>query len=109
MAPKLEDKPTRENPCGPIGSEVLFENSQVRIWAMNVPPGERKAWHHHKLPYLIVAMTGGAIEIESVDGSVVQPAEKIGDVIWRDPGEKHELRNLGDTVYRNVLIELKNG
>ena len=102
-----QDQPTRDNPNGPIGSEVVFENEQVRIWAMNVPPGGHKAWHHHQLPYIIVAMTGGAIEIESVDGKIVRPAEKVGDVMWRDPGEKHELRNLGDTTYRNVLIELK--
>lgn len=108
-AKKLDTEPTRENPCGPIGTEIVFENDQVRVWAMNVPVGGRKAWHHHQLDYVIVSVSGGNIELESVDGKVVHPpTETPGDVLWRDAGEKHELRNLGDQTYRNILIELKH-
>ena len=30
-------------------------------------------------------------------------------MIWRDAGEKHELRNLSGELYQNILVELKNG
>ena len=33
----MADEPTRENPCGPIGTEVIFENEQVRVWDMQAP------------------------------------------------------------------------
>ncbi len=33
--------------------------------------------------------------------------DKVGGVIWRDAGEKHELRNLSGKPYQNILVELK--
>jgi beta-alanine degradation protein BauB len=99
-------EPTRENPSGPIGTEVIFENDQVRVWDMKVPAGGKKAWHHHKPDYVV---TGGKIELENVDGHTIIADDKIGGVIWNDAGQKHELRNLCGQPYQNILVELKNG
>ena len=95
---------------GPIGSYVLFENDAVRVWAVVVEPGSKQPWHRHLLPYLIVPLTGGDIdiEIESVDGTIRRPKEPVGEVMWRDAGEVHELRNIGASLYRNILVELKS-
>jgi quercetin dioxygenase-like cupin family protein len=90
----MANEPTRENPCGPIGTEILFENDQVRVWDMQVPPGGKKAWHHHTLDYVIINVTGRKIELENVQGHSFIANDKVGGVIWRDAGEKHELRNL---------------
>jgi len=84
----VASEPTRENPCGPIGTEILFENDQVRVWDMQVPPG-------------------GKIELENVQGHSFIADDKVGGVIWRDAGEKHELRNLSGKPYQNILVELK--
>jgi hypothetical protein len=92
---------------GPIGNRVIFENDLVRVWELAVEPGMNKGLHRHDLPYVIVPMTTGTIEIRSIDGKVYRPQEKIGEAIWRDAGEIHDLFNLGDTVYRNVLVEIK--
>ncbi len=100
-------EPTRDNPNGPIGTEVIFENDQVRIWDMKVAPRGKKAWHHHTMDYVIVSVTGGRVEIENVDGDSYIGEDKVGGVIWQDAGQKHELRNLTDAPYRNILIELK--
>jgi beta-alanine degradation protein BauB len=105
----MADEPTRENPCGPIGTEVLFENDQVRVWDMKVPVGGKKAWHHHTLDYVIVNVTGGKIELENVQGRTIIADDKPGGIIWQDAGEKHELRNLSGQPYQNILVELKNG
>ena len=102
-------EPTRENPSGPIGTEVLFENDQVRVWDMKVAPGGKKPWHHHKLDYVIINVTGGKIELENVDGHIIIADDKVGGVIWNDAGQKHELRNLSGQLYQNILVELKNG
>ena len=121
-------EPTRENPIGPIGTEVIFENDQVRVWDMRVAPGGKKAWHHHKLDYVIINVsggkkawhhhtmdyviiniTGGRIELENVDGKTIIADDKVGGVIWNDAGQKHELRNLSGGLYQNILVELKNG
>jgi hypothetical protein len=44
---------------GPIGDKILFENDQVRVWSVNLAPGQRQSWHRHDLPYLIVPLTKG--------------------------------------------------
>jgi quercetin dioxygenase-like cupin family protein len=105
----VTSEPTRENPSGPIGTEVIFENDQVRVWDMKVAPGGKKAWHHHKLDYVIINVTGGKIELENVDGHTIIADDKVGGVIWNDAGQKHELRNLSGQPYQNILVELKNG
>ena len=93
---------------GPIGNRIIFENEHVRVWELCVEPGESKGLHRHDLPYVIVPLTAGEIEIESIDGKVYRPQEKIGEAIWRDAGEIHDLHNLGDAAYRNVLVEIKS-
>jgi quercetin dioxygenase-like cupin family protein len=92
---------------GPIGSCVLFENDAIRVWAVSVEPGSKQPWHRHLLPHLTVPLTGGEIEIESADGTLRRPKEVIGQVVWREPGDVHELRNVGASHYRNVLVEVK--
>ena len=101
--------PTRENPCGPIGTEVIYENDQVRVWDMRVAVGGKKAWHHHTMDYVIINISGGKIELENVDGHTIISDDKVGGVIWNDAGQKHELRNLSGKPYQNILVELKNG
>jgi quercetin dioxygenase-like cupin family protein len=93
---------------GLIGSHVLYENDTVRVWAVIVEPGRKQPWHRHLQPYLIVPLSGGDIEIESIDGVIRRPKETVGEVMWREAGEVHELRNTGSSVYRNILVELKS-
>jgi quercetin dioxygenase-like cupin family protein len=109
MADDLASEPSRDNPNGPIGTEVLYENDQVRVWDMRVAPRGKKPWHHHTMDYVIINVTGGKAEIENVQGESYIANDKAGGVIWKDAGEKHELRNLTDAPYRNILVELKRG
>jgi beta-alanine degradation protein BauB len=104
----VEQTPDRDLTLGPIGSRVIFENDLVRVWELAVEPGKSKGLHRHDLPYVIVPLTAGEIEIQSIDGHVVCPKEQVGEAIWREAGEIHDLRNLGSTTYRNVLVEIKS-
>ena len=93
---------------GPIGTKIMFENDKVRVWDFVVEPGEGKGWHRHELPYVIVPMTDGDIEIESaLTGEIVSPPTVAGEPIWKDAGEVHDLRNVGTKSYRNIIIEIK--
>jgi quercetin dioxygenase-like cupin family protein len=101
-------QPDQDLKLGAIGNRVIFENDLVRIWELAVEPGKSKGLHRHDLPYVIVPLTEGSIEIESIDGKVIRPQEKLGEAIWREAGEIHDLRNLGTATYRNVLVEIKS-
>lgn len=98
-----------ELPLGPIGDRVLFENELIRVWILRLDPGEKQVWHRHHLPYLIVPLTPGKSHIEFRDGTVFVPEEEtVGMVLWREPGEIHELTNTADWEYANILVELKS-
>jgi quercetin dioxygenase-like cupin family protein len=103
----LQQQANKDLVLGPIGNRVIFENQHVRVWELAVEPGKSKGLHRHDLPYVIVPLTAGKIEIESIDGRVYRPDEKVGEAIWRDAGEIHDLKNLGTATYRNVLVEIK--
>ena len=100
--------PSKRGPeLGPIGDKVLFENEYLRVWSVQLDPGERQSWHQHHLPYLIVPMTAGKNIMYYEDGREKETNETTGEVLWREAGIPHELLNISDWQYRNVLIEIK--
>jgi hypothetical protein len=92
---------------GPIGDKVIFENESIRVWSFSVAPGGLKRMHRHELPYLIVPLSGGRVEITTIEGRSYIGIDKVGEVIWPNQGETHQLRNLGTNEYQNILVELK--
>lgn len=98
---------TRE--LGPIGDKILFENDFVRVWSVKLQPGGRQPWHKHDLPYLIVPLTKGKNIMTFDDGREKETSEMPGEVLWREAGIPHELLNISDWEYSNVLIEMKAG
>ncbi len=94
-----------------VGNQVLFEDEQVRIWEIEVAPGETLPLHHHGLDYVTVSLTEADLEAHEADGTVRRNHRVPGDVqvTTVGDGQRHELRNVGTTVYRNRLIEFKAG
>ena len=97
----------RDRLLGPVGDRILFENATIRVWSVSLEPEAIQAWHKHDLPYLIVPLTPGENEMEFEDGRIRQTVETVGEVLWREAGIPHELRNKSTWQYNNVLIEFK--
>jgi len=96
-----------ERELGPIGTSVLFENEQVRVWELLLGPGGRQDWHRHALPYLVITLEGSRNRMTWEDGSVREFDEPTGQVVYREAGKPHMLENLGTARYRNRLVEFK--
>jgi quercetin dioxygenase-like cupin family protein len=92
---------------GPVGTSIVFENDAVRIWEVLLEPGEKQELHQHHLPYVIVAVEHGNNRITNIEGEVRDTEEPPGHIVYQDPGQIHELHNIGTTRYRNRLIEIK--
>src|SRR3954468_9826145 len=54
----------------PVGSKVLFEDDNVRVWEADVAPGDTLPIHFHDLDYVTVALTEGDVEVYEADGTV---------------------------------------
>ena len=53
----------------PVGSKILFEDEQVRIWEAKVAAGETLPIHFHDLDYVTVTLTEGDVEVYEADGT----------------------------------------
>ena len=55
-------------PLGDIGSKLLFEDDEIRIWELRLAPGEESSPHQHTCDYVIVDVAGDKIAAKSVSG-----------------------------------------
>jgi quercetin dioxygenase-like cupin family protein len=92
----------------PIGTELIYEDETVRVWRIQLEPGQDAPWHTHVLDYTTVTIEGGTVERPNDDGSVDRFELKPGDIMrGRDGTIRHMVRNVGATRFANVIIEQK--
>ena len=93
---------------GAIANRFLFENERVKVWSLDLAPGEASEWHQHTRDYVIVILASdGGLIAEEEGGTHLSRGMKPGDVAFREKGEVHRAVNNGKNRYRNILIELK--
>ena len=93
-----------------VGTKLLFENDEVRVWDLRLEPVQSTCMHRHETDYLYVVIGGGTLQRIGGDGTRGEPsAMNDGDVRFRnvDGEDVHEAVNVGDTVWRNIVVELK--
>ena len=93
-----------------VGNRLLFENERVRVWDLRLEPGESTGLHRHETDYFYVAIGGGSLQGVAEDGTPKSIREMAdGEVVFReiDGQEVHEAINVGDSPWRNLVIELK--
>ena len=92
----------------PIGTSLVFEDDSVRIWRIDLAPGEEAGLHTHYLDYTTVVLEGDLVERPNADGSIDRIPVKPGQLMrWYDGPVKHSLRNIGEKTFRNVIVEIK--
>ena len=57
---------------GEVGQRIVFENEHVRIWEINLDPGETIDFHVHFHPYIVISLGGGENEIETIFGDKIK-------------------------------------
>jgi quercetin dioxygenase-like cupin family protein len=93
-----------------VGTKLLFENDRVRIWEIDLAPGERVPFHFHSTTYFWVCVDGARAIGREADGTMHVFDHKAGDVDFlplRDgEGLIHDLENNDDSRMRFVTVEL---
>jgi hypothetical protein len=94
---------------GEVGQRIVFENEHVRIWEINLDPGETIDFHVHFHPYIVISLGGGENEIETIFGDKIKTNEPFGSVVFiSEMRPVHRLTNRDKVRYLSRLIELKN-
>lgn len=94
---------------GRVGSRLVSETDQVRVWALSLAPGERIGFHTHVLDYFWTAVTGGSARSQYADGRVAEVSYQPGDTQHHrfQAGEFmiHDLHNTGTTELVFTTVE----
>jgi predicted metal-dependent enzyme (double-stranded beta helix superfamily) len=104
-----------ERTLGDVATKPLFENDRVKVWEMELEPGESSDVHEHRLDYVLIQLegdkiagifepdTGGSYPPGTVEGDVAP-----GSVIYIERGGIEAAKNTGQRRYREILVELKD-
>ncbi len=101
-----------DDPMGGVGTSVLFEDDNVKIWEMVLEPGEASDLHHHEHPYYLVISEGDIVAGVPPKDSGMDPFIGVipegGNTVPVPAGGTEWAVNIGKKRYYEILIELKN-
>lgn len=93
-----------------VGSTLCFENEVLRVFHIDLLPGERLSFHVHDRPYFWTVTQAGRAKQRFADGRLVVRDYELGDTKWLpqslDNVMIHDLENVGDTSLRFVTAEI---
>lgn len=101
-------------PSDQVGTKVLFENERVRVWDLQLAPGEQLGKHIHRNDYFFIVESGGLIQFQDPDNPADSRDVQFQDdqVTFRAVGPEgkvdNRLTNVGTKHHRNYVIELKS-
>ncbi len=104
-----------EREYGDVGTKVLFDNEQVRIWEFRLDPGTESDLHHHEHDYVMVQVAGDKIAARfepdsegTFAGSDYLEGEVApGAAIYARAGGRETAVNVGDEEFHEVIVEVK--
>jgi quercetin dioxygenase-like cupin family protein len=93
------------------GREPQFENAEVKVWKSVVLPHSPLPLHRHEHPRVIIALTGGTMQIVQENGPTETHDWRTGKAYWlpaNAPGTRHQDVNVGDKPIEVMVVELQN-
>ena len=101
----------KDDPLGGVGGRVILEDDRVRIWELNLEPGEASALHRHEHDYYLIIMEGDYVAGVTPPGSAVESfvgkVPEAGNTVAIPKGGLEWAYNVGNETYREFIVELK--
>lgn len=93
-----------------IGTRLVAETDEMRIWHLRIPPGQTLPPHRHDRPYWWTVMGPGTARSRFDDGRVVDVTYTDGQTqhfphLTLDNCFVHDLTNTGETELVFVTVE----
>ncbi|MGE3268099.1 MAG: hypothetical protein AB7P40_05085 [Chloroflexota bacterium] len=94
--------------ANPIGTDLIYEDDRIRVWRIDLEPGQVADFHTHELDYTTVVIDGDMVDRPNDDGTTdsipVQPGQLMR---WYQGTQRHGLKNSGKKTFRNIIVEIK--
>jgi len=100
--------------AAPAHHHLLLENERVRVLATRIEPGDATPVHTHRWPNVQYVLSGADFVRYDADGRVALDTRagagppRPGSTLWSGPLPPHSLKNVGDTLLRVIMVELKD-
>lgn len=92
-----------------VGTTLLSETENLKVWHISVVPGERLPAHRHVHDYFWTALRPGRSIQHTEDGLTREVEYKAGDTRhFEFPGDEymvHDLENSGNTELEFITVE----
>jgi hypothetical protein len=93
-----------------VGTRLLYENDDLRVWDITLQPGERLPFHRHATSYFYRCTSAGRVRVHTPDGGSDEYDAPLDEVVFHEIGPDdvfvHDLENVGDTVVAYTTVEL---
>jgi quercetin dioxygenase-like cupin family protein len=86
--------------------KVTIDNERVRVTEVTLQPGETLGMHIHADGDIWMPRVPGTVEVTQQGSEPMKVGRKAYELVYHGP-ETHSIKNIGNTVYRSVVIELK--
>ena len=96
----------RGNTPGEPHHHLKIENEYVRVYYVEVPPHEATQLHQHDHDYIYVSLGPSDVVNAILNKPEIHLQLEDGETHFSRGGFAHVARNLADTPFRNVTIEL---
>jgi mannose-6-phosphate isomerase-like protein (cupin superfamily) len=95
--------------AAPQNHKLLFENNEVRVLEVTVPPGVREPLHAHRYPSVLYYISSAHMKEYSPGIAAVEhPRKEDGGVVFLPIGPPHQMENMETTKpLRAIRVELK--
>jgi quercetin dioxygenase-like cupin family protein len=99
--------------AAPAHHTLLFENDAVRVLDAHVEPGETVPVHTHRWASVLYLLSASDFVRRDPEGNVLLDTrggsdhDPVGSVLWDPPLTPHSLENVGTTLMRSVMVEVK--
>ena len=93
-----------------VGTRLWFQNDRIKVWEIDLAPGERGPFHAHTRRYFWTVVEAGTGRQRSPDGTLKVRRYEVGDTQYSESSLAdpmiHDLENAGETTLRFVTVEL---
>jgi quercetin dioxygenase-like cupin family protein len=98
-------------PKAPVSERFpQFDNDMAKVWKTRIEPNQPLSMHHHDHPRVIIALTGGTVNIVTPDGKSESHVWETGKAYWlpaNEPGTMHSDVNAGTKPIEVMVVELQ--
>ena len=108
---------------GEVGTKKIFENDSIIVWEFILNAGESTPIHEHRFDYLFYPINGAPLEVfsesgnslgifDATEGNTFAFKVESGNLVSVDGKglkvpARHFAKNVGNSTYREILIETK--